>query len=104
MKKREKMLSVARKEKQKEASPAYIDVDADPKHQDHTLLHTNKDIQALENNQILKDKQVPQLNQHVTLENNQDHQELDAYSNEFTKLQTPKKIAKNLYVITVIFV
>ena len=47
------MLSEARKEKQKEASPAYIDVDADPKHQDHMLLHTNKDIQALENNQIL---------------------------------------------------
>jgi|SRR5581483_3228049 len=98
MKKREKMLSEARKEKQKEASPAYIDVDADPKHQDHTLLHTNKDIQKLENNQILKDKQVPQLNQHVTLE---DNQELDANANEFTKLQTPKKISKNLYVINI---
>ena len=52
------MLSEARKEKQKEASPAYIDVDADPKHQDHMLLHTNKDIQALENNQILKDTAI----------------------------------------------
>ena len=98
MKKREEMLSKARKGKQKEASPAHIDVDADPKHQqDHTLLHTNRDIQALEDNQILKDKQVSndnQLNQHTALENNQ-------VLEDNQKLETPKKIAKNLYVIII---